>query len=99
MAEELEGVWRFLTITDEEKDAVETFGLQINSDPVVKSWSMAKLLTKRPFNKEAMISAFKGVWRLAKEFEVSCLDSNLFLFKFASQRDTKKGFRMHSLVF
>ncbi|XVF64461.1 hypothetical protein PTKIN_Ptkin09bG0171800 [Pterospermum kingtungense] len=36
MAEELEGVWRLLTITDEEKDAVETTGLLAGIDPGVE---------------------------------------------------------------
>ncbi|XVF84546.1 hypothetical protein PTKIN_Ptkin17bG0045700 [Pterospermum kingtungense] len=37
-----------------------------------------------------MVRTFRVVWRLAKDFEVSILDSNLSLFKFASLRDKKR---------
>ncbi|XVF66598.1 hypothetical protein PTKIN_Ptkin10aG0050200 [Pterospermum kingtungense] len=51
---------------------------------------MAKLLMSRPFNKDAMIRTFKVVWRLSKNFDVSCLDANLFLFNFANLKDKKR---------
>ncbi|XVF47427.1 hypothetical protein PTKIN_Ptkin03bG0108300 [Pterospermum kingtungense] len=37
-----------------------------------------------------MINTFKVVWRLSKNFEVSILDSSLFLFKFASLKDKER---------
>ncbi|XVF64217.1 hypothetical protein PTKIN_Ptkin09bG0150700 [Pterospermum kingtungense] len=71
MAKELEGVWHLLSITKEEKDAIEVVGLQSSSDLAVeKSWVMGRLLTRRPFNEDAMISTFKVVWRVAKELEI-----------------------------
>ncbi|XVF88101.1 hypothetical protein PTKIN_Ptkin19aG0022900 [Pterospermum kingtungense] len=93
MVEELEGVWWLLKITYEEKDAVEIVGLPSNADSSKeKGWVMRRLLIKRPFNKDALTSTFRMVWRVAKKLEVICLDANLFLFKFASIQDKRKGF-------
>ncbi|XVF53919.1 hypothetical protein PTKIN_Ptkin05aG0138500 [Pterospermum kingtungense] len=79
MVEELEGAWNFLKLIEGERDTVETNGLKIQSNSnKERCWLMARLLTGRPFNKEAMIGTFRVVWRLAKKFDVSIIDSNLF---------------------
>ena len=60
MAEELKGIWRLLTITEEEKDNVKTEGLHGNEDLTAKkSWLVGKLLTNRPFNKDAMLGTLE----------------------------------------
>ncbi|XVF50596.1 hypothetical protein PTKIN_Ptkin04bG0114200 [Pterospermum kingtungense] len=53
-------------------------------------WLVAKLITKRPFNWNVMFILFRVVWVLSKPFETVVLDTNLFLFKFASRRDKDK---------
>ena len=88
MAEELEGIWRFLNLTEEEKDNVVT--VQEQNDQQYgdyQKWLIGKLYTRRPFNKEAMLGTLMVVWRISKVAEVSVLDINLFLFKFASVKD------------
>ena len=51
---------------------------------------VGKLLTNRPFNKDAMLGTLKVVWRISKEAVVTVLDSNLFLFKFATIKDKQR---------
>ena len=91
MADELEGVWKFLKLTEDEKEQVETDGVKTNSDQgEEEKWLVAKLLTKRSFNKEAMIGTMRIVWRLSKDPEVTVMDENLFLFKFATLKDKQR---------
>ena len=47
------------------------------------------LITNRPFNKEAM-GTFRVIWKISRDAETSVLDSNLFLFKFASVKDKER---------
>ncbi|XVF40683.1 hypothetical protein PTKIN_Ptkin01aG0134300 [Pterospermum kingtungense] len=91
MAKELAGIWHLLTITDEERDTVEVGGVWDSVDrPEEKSWLMAKLLTNRPFNKDAMLNTFRVVWSLARDFKVLVLETNLFLFNSASIYDKNR---------
>ncbi|XVF69481.1 hypothetical protein PTKIN_Ptkin11bG0085700 [Pterospermum kingtungense] len=81
-----------LRLTDKEKDSVESSGVRENSDPVEeRCWLVAKLLTNRPLNREALMNTMKIVWRVSQEYEVSILDLNLFMFKFAITKDKEKG--------
>ena len=85
MAEEFEGVWKLLKLTEDEKDQVETKGLKDNSDQAEgDKWLL------RPFNKEALLGTMRIVWRLSKNPEVTAMDENLFLFKFATMKDKKR---------
>ncbi|XVF26585.1 hypothetical protein REPUB_Repub14bG0030400 [Reevesia pubescens] len=82
MAEDLERCWSKLTLTEEEKDNVVFDGEPQGQDPIVgEAWLVGKLLTTRSFNKEAMVSTFRVVWRLVKDFGITFLDDNLFLLK------------------
>ncbi|XVF50950.1 hypothetical protein PTKIN_Ptkin04bG0144900 [Pterospermum kingtungense] len=107
MAVELEGFWCMLSLIDEEKDNVVTKGIP-NDEILVEEWCwlVAKLFTDRSFNHEALLSTLKIVWRVAKKYEVSILDSNLFQFKFRSERDKDRvlegahwSFNNHILMF
>ena len=58
----------------------------------MRKWKRSKLAGKeafhqRLFNKEAMLRTFRVVWKISKDVEVSVLDFNLFLFKFANVKD------------
>ena len=91
MAEDLEGIWRLLNLTEDEQDSVVVDdklkrGTQVDD----QRWLVGKLLTRRPFNKDAMLRTFKVVWKISKEVEVYVLDSNMFVFKFASTKDKDK---------
>ncbi|XVE62492.1 hypothetical protein DITRI_Ditri06bG0122100 [Diplodiscus trichospermus] len=88
MAEELKGVWRMLTLTEEERDQVDIDGLRAEDGITEKKpWLVGRLITRRPFNKEAMLGMMRAIWRISKEAEVNILDENLFLFKFANKKD------------
>ena len=73
---------------EEEKETTETRCEQNTGNlDDGKTWLVGKLLTQKPFNKEAMMGTLKVVWRISKEAVVSILDSNLFLFKFHTMKD------------
>ena len=56
MAEELEEIWRHLTLMEEERDYVETDKAHEREEADVgQHWLVGKLLTNRSFNKEAML--------------------------------------------
>ena len=91
MAEEPEGMWRNLKLTDEERDCVETEDIRgIDDATMGPNWLIGKLITKRQFNKKAILGTLSVVWRLSKEAVVSILDENLFLFKFVTKNDKQK---------
>ncbi|XVF47337.1 hypothetical protein PTKIN_Ptkin03bG0101100 [Pterospermum kingtungense] len=46
-----------------------------------------------------MIETFRVVWRLAKQFDVLMLDSNIFLFKFESKKDKNRALDAASWTF
>jgi len=88
MAEELEGLWRHITLTADEQDLViedEATAAVSNTDE--KLWMVGRLLTTRPFSKQAMMNTLKLVWKLAKEVTIMALEDNLFLFKYSSETD------------
>ena len=91
MEEELEGIWKALKLTKEGKEMI---GIEKDQETKEmeegKSWLVEKLLTTRPFNKEAMLSTLKVVWKISRNAEVTVLDSNLFIFKFASLKDKQR---------
>ena len=88
MDTELEGIWNGFRLTEEEMETVETRCEQ-NMENLEngKTWLVGKLLTQRPFNKDAMLGTLKVVLRISKEAVVTILDSNLFLFKFHTMKD------------
>ncbi|XVF69638.1 hypothetical protein PTKIN_Ptkin11bG0097900 [Pterospermum kingtungense] len=72
-----------LTLIGEVKDNVVTERIPTCEISVEeRCWLVAKLFTDRPFNCEALLSTLKIIWRVAKEYEVSVLDSNLFSVQF-----------------
>lgn len=51
---------------------------------------MGKLLTKRSFIKNGMMSTFKAVWRITRDVEIQSIEDNLFLFKFVNLIDKQR---------
>ena len=87
----LEGIWSSLKLTEDEKEMVVTDNDNDNSGKKEgRSSLVGKLLTQRPFNKDAMIGTLKVVWKVSKKVVVTVLDSNLFLFKFDNMRDKQR---------
>ncbi|XVF48509.1 hypothetical protein PTKIN_Ptkin03bG0196300 [Pterospermum kingtungense] len=86
MAEELDVLWKVLRLTEDEEENIETAD-DTNESRLGKgkTWLIGKLLTTRPFNKDAMMATMKIIWKLSQEVEIVALEENLFLFKF--QRD------------
>lgn len=77
MTEDLAYAWRLLTLTVEEKDMVEPSSLQDSFSLVeYQGWFVAKLITERPFHKNAMFTMLRGVWMISKPFEVAVMYSN-----------------------
>ena len=88
MEDALEDVWRSLKLTEEERDCIGTDGFQgVTKDREEQRWLVAKLLTRRPFNKDALLGTMSVIWRLSKDAKVVIMDTNSFLFKFANKKD------------
>ncbi|XVE92558.1 hypothetical protein REPUB_Repub01dG0108000 [Reevesia pubescens] len=88
MEDKLEGIWQNQKITDEKHDAIDSDAIQGDQTKGnVEASMVGKLFTNNPFNKDAMVSTFLIIWKLAKAVEVSFLEENLFLFKFESVKD------------
>ena len=91
MTEDLEAIQKSFTLTEAEKDQVDTEGaLTKGSQAEEGNWLMAKLITRRSFNKKALMSTMKIIWRLSKDAEALVLDEKLFLFKFANKKDKQR---------
>ena len=98
MEEDLKDVWRSLKLTEKERDCIGTGGFHgANEDIVKQKWLVAKLLTQRPFNKDALLATMRVIWRLSKDAEMVIMDTNLFLFKFPNKKD-EQSFRISLLV-
>ncbi|XVF58583.1 hypothetical protein PTKIN_Ptkin07bG0077600 [Pterospermum kingtungense] len=88
MEEELSDMWRSLSLTeDEEIDIEAEDSLENESTSGGRNWLVGKLVTSRPFNKEAMMGTMKAIWKLNREVEIMTLEENLFLFKFQGKKD------------
>ncbi|XVF88703.1 hypothetical protein PTKIN_Ptkin19aG0071600 [Pterospermum kingtungense] len=91
MEESLNVAWKLLTLTEEEEiDIVIDDYKELDENEQEKKWLVGKLLTTRPFNKEAMIGTLKVIWKLSREVEIIVLEENLFLFKFQDVKDKER---------
>ncbi|XVF80457.1 hypothetical protein PTKIN_Ptkin15bG0075100 [Pterospermum kingtungense] len=91
MAESLNATWKLLTLIEEEEiDIVIDNYKELDENEQEKKWLVGKLLTTRPFNKEAMIGTLKVTWKLSREAKIIVLEVNLFLFKFQDMKDKER---------
>ena len=91
MDTKLGGVWSALKLTEEEKEMVAVENDQdTRGAEEGKTWMVRKLLTSRPFSKDAMLGTQKVDWKISKEAMVTVLDANLFLFKFEIMKDKQR---------
>ena len=95
MADELEELWKKLTLTEkEEKDII----LGSNSTKVAKearkNCIVGKVLTQRSVNVEALKKNMRMPWKPNKGLQVSEIEDNLYLAEFGDSRDKKKVMEM-----
>ena len=97
MADELEELWKKLTLTEkEEKDII----LGSNSTKVAKearkNCIVVKVLTQRSVNVEALKKNRRMLWKPNKGLQVSEIEDNLYLAEFGDSRDKKKVMEMRA---
>ncbi|XVE89447.1 hypothetical protein DITRI_Ditri19aG0202300 [Diplodiscus trichospermus] len=64
-----------LTLIEDERDTVEMVDLRSRDDMHDESsWLVAKLLTSRSYNRDAMVSTLRIVWKISKDPVVTFLD-------------------------
>ena len=97
MADELEELWKKLTLTEkEEKDII----LGSNSTKVAKearkNCIVVKVLTQRSVNVEALKKNMRMLWKPNKGLQFSEIEDNLYLAEFGDSRDKKKVMEMRA---
>ena len=93
MAEELEKLCQNLKLRDDKEKVMPMPG----ENEAVDSTShelciLGKLLTRKPFNSEAVMVTMKKAWNPSKGLTYIAVGHNLFLFKFNSIMDKRKVF-------
>ena len=95
MADELEELWKKLTVTEEEEEDII---LGSNSTEVAKEAGknciVTKVVTQRSVNVEALKKNMRMLWKPNKGLQVSEIEDNLFLAEFGDSRDKKKVMEM-----
>ena len=98
MMEEI-GVWRLIKLTEEKKDCIGVDCLQeACDDKEERNWLVSKLLTQRPFNKDALLGTMRIIWRLSRDAEVVIMDKNLFFIQWEWDDDNVQGVLIKSWV-
>ncbi|KAK9993926.1 hypothetical protein SO802_023629 [Lithocarpus litseifolius] len=91
MAEELEEIWKKLTITEEEDD-----GIYLGNDSTYAAQELGKnclimqILTQRSINIEALRKTLRMVWKPNKGVQISDIEDDLFSVEFGDKRDKQK---------
>ena len=95
MADELEELWKKLTVTEEEEEDII---LGSNSTKVAKEAGknciIMKVLTQHSVNVEALKKNMRMLWKPNKGLQVSEIEDNLYLAEFGDSRDKKKVMEM-----
>ena len=91
MADELEEIWKKLTITEEENE-----GISLGSDSTHTAQELGKncllmqILTQRSINIEALRKTMRMIWKPNKGVLISDVEEDLFLVEFGDKRDKQK---------
>ena len=100
MAEELEELWKKLTVTEEEDEDIV---LGSNSTRVVKEAGknciVMKVLTQRSVSVDALKKNLRMLWKPNKGLQVGEIEDNLYLAKFGDSQDKKKVMEMRPWSF
>ena len=84
--EEVENLWRKLSLYEEEE-----VGFEIPKLPGVQNTLLAgKFLTHHSINKEAVYRTFKPLWRTRKPFCMHNMNKNKMVFKFKNEVDLER---------
>ena len=95
MAEELEELWKKLTVTEAEDE-----GIKLGSNSIMvakeigKNCMCMKILTQRTVILEALKKNMRMLWKPSKEMQISEIEEDLFLVEFGDGRDKKKVMEM-----
>ena len=100
MAEELEELWKKLTVTEEENEDIV---LGSNSTRVAKEVGknciVMKVLTQRCVSVDALKKNLRMLWKPNKGLQVAEIEDNLFLAEFGDSWDKKKVMEMRPWSF
>ena len=100
MAEELEELWKKLTVTKEENEDIV---LRSNSTWVAKEAGknciVMKVLTQRSVSVDALKKNLRMLWKTNKGLQVVEIEDNLYLAEFGDSRDKKKVMEMRPWSF
>ena len=78
--------WKSLSLADKEGPS-----LTLNSDQATKEFSMvARFLTKRPINLDAIANTFNPLWRTKSGFRMRFIGDHLILFSFDYKEDVDR---------
>uniref|UniRef100_A0A803MD70 DUF4283 domain-containing protein n=1 Tax=Chenopodium quinoa TaxID=63459 RepID=A0A803MD70_CHEQI len=90
MAEELVKDWEKLKLTEEENTVLRDNngdGEDENAQTRLQLYLVGKMLTKKPYNIEAMKRVLKKLWRLSGNVAIRKIVTNLFIFQFFNEDD------------
>lgn len=80
--------WKELNLSKDEEEGITAEEDVISGDETFKRTLVGKLWTENPYNIRAFKQTMTQAWRLKNPVDVQDLNKNLFLFRFASIRDT-----------
>ncbi|XP_030936068.1 uncharacterized protein LOC115961187 [Quercus lobata] len=95
MAEELEILWRKLTVTDEEEESVilDMECTRATKD-MGKNCLVMKVLSRRGVMLDALRKNIRMLWKPNKSIQISAIEEEVFLVEFDDERDKKRVLEM-----
>ena len=95
MAEELEILWRKLTVTDEEEESV-ILGMECTraTKDMGKNCLVMKVLSRRRVMLDALRKNIRMLWKPNKSIQISAIEEEVYLVEFDNERDKKRVLEM-----
>ncbi|KAL0003519.1 hypothetical protein SO802_017300 [Lithocarpus litseifolius] len=91
MADELEEIWKKLTLTEEEDEGITLDGDSTEAAREIgKNCLVMKILTQKSINTEALRKTMRMVWKPNKGVRISDIEEDLFLVEFGDKKDKQK---------
>lgn len=84
--EELDGLWKKLTLSEQEGDKFNLNSLEDEQKPSL----VAKFFTRRAVNVEVVTRTFKPLWKTERGFSARDSGENLMLFEFEEVADLER---------
>ncbi|XP_058742109.1 uncharacterized protein LOC131614556 [Vicia villosa] len=81
--------WKNIPLSKEEEEGVTAAEDEVSGDEIFQRTLAGKLWTDSSFNSRAFTSTMISAWKLKNPVETQELSKNLFLFRFATNRDLK----------